>query len=238
MLTSSQPLKDVFFCPEESSFYSYCLESLVFRKCLDAESVVEFGSGDGSPVIQSLLRTEFEGTVQGFEVNRLACQVAKSKIKENKLSDRYIIHNRSLFNSPRPYATYLVSNPPYLPAEDNKIYQPFLHGGIDGITVTKQLLSLDYQNVLVLVASYSNPEGLIRYALANDYCVSDFTVSPMPFGYYSSEPKVKDRIQALRREKRAFYSQNLYLLAGVLFSRKSAEVDNLSDELLKLMTCL
>ncbi|NES97998.1 MAG: hypothetical protein F6K32_22920 [Desertifilum sp. SIO1I2] len=70
------------------------------------------------------------------------------------------------------------------------------------------------------------------------FWVSDFTVSPMPFGYYSSEPKVKDRIQALRRDKRAFYSQNLYLLAGVLFSRKSTETDDLSNELLKLMTCL
>ncbi|HCF26214.1 MAG TPA: SAM-dependent methyltransferase, partial [Cyanobacteria bacterium UBA11049] len=29
MLTSSQPLKEVFFCPEESNFYSYCLETLV-----------------------------------------------------------------------------------------------------------------------------------------------------------------------------------------------------------------
>lgn len=238
MLTSSQPLKDVFFCPEESNFYSHCLETLVLKNCFNSESIVEFGSGDGSPVIKSLLRTEFEGTIHGFELNNLACQVANSKIKEYKLSGKYIIHNRCLFDSAKPDATYLVSNPPYLPALDNNIYQPLLHGGIEGITVTKQLLSLNYQNVLVLVSSYSNPEGLINYALAKDYYVSDFMISPLQFGYYSSEPKVRDRIKELQRNNRAFYSKNIYLLAGVLFTKESASTGDLSTELVKLMTSL
>jgi methylase of polypeptide subunit release factors len=238
MLTSSQPLKDVFFCPEESNFYSHCLETLVLKNCFNSESIIEFGSGDGSPVIKSLLRTEFEGTIHGFELNSLACQVANSKIKEYKLNGKYIIHNRCLFDSAKPDATYLVSNPPYLPALDNKIYQPLLHGGIEGITVTKQLLSLNYQNVLVLVSSYSNPEGLINYALAKDYYVSDFMISPLQFGYYSSEPKVRDRIKELQRNNRAFYSKNIYLLAGVLFTKESASTGDLSTELVKLMTSL
>ncbi|MBE9229611.1 SAM-dependent methyltransferase [Phormidium sp. LEGE 05292] len=238
MLTTSQPLKDVFFCPEESNFYSHCLETLVFQNCFNSESILEFGSGDGSPVIKSLLRSEFDGIVHGFELNSLACQVANSKIKEYQLSDRYIIHNRCLFDSAKPDATYLVSNPPYLPALDNKLYQPLLHGGIDGITVTKKLLSLNYPNVLVLVSSYSNPQDLINYALANDYVVSDFAISPLQFGYYSSEPKVKDRIQELRRNNRAFYSKNIYLLAGVLFTKESASSGDVSTELVKLMTSL
>jgi len=238
MLTSSQPLKDVFFCPEESNFYSHCLETLVLKNCFNSESIIEFGSGDGSPVIKSLLRTEFDGVIHGFELNSSACQVANSKIKEYELNDKYIIHNRCLFDSDKPAATYLVSNPPYLPALDNKIYQPLLHGGIEGITVTKQLLSLNYQNVLVLVSSYSNPEGLINYALGKDYSVSDFIISPIQFGYYSSEPKVKDRIKELRRNKRAFYSKNVYLLAGVLFTKESAARGDLSPELVKLMTSL
>ncbi len=118
------------------------------------------------------------------------------------------------------------------------MYQPLLHGGIEGITVTKQLLSLNYQNVLVLVSSYSNPEGLINYALGKNYSVSDFMISPLPFGYYSSEPKVKDRIRELRRNNRAFYSKNIYLLAGVLFTKESASTGDLSTELVKLMTSL
>lgn len=238
MLASSQSVRDVFFCPEESNFYSHCLETLVLKNCLSSDSIIEFGSGDGSPVIQSLLRTNFEGIIHGFELNELACQAAKSKIRQYKLSDKYFIHNRCLFDVAKPDAAYLVSNPPYLPALDNKLYQPLLHGGIDGITVTKKLLSLNYPNVLVLVSSYSNPEGLINYAKANDYSVSDFTISPLQFGYYSSEPKVRDRIRDLRTSNRAFYSQNIYLLAGVLFTKESPSLGDLSPELLKLLTCL
>ena len=238
MLASSQSVKEVFFCPEESSFYSHCLETLVLKNCLNSESIIEFGSGDGSPVIQSLLRTKFNGIIQGFELNELACKAAKSKIRQYKLSDKYFIHNHCLFDVPRPDATYLVSNPPYLPALDNKLYQPLLHGGIDGISVTKKLLSLNYPKVLVLVSSYSNPEGLINYARANNYSVSDFTASPLQFGYYSSEPKVRERIRDLRRINRAFYSQNIYLLAGVLFTKEHSIQGDLSPELLKLLTCL
>ena len=76
--------------------------------------------------IKSLLRTQFDGVIHGFELNRLAYQVAKSKIKDYQLSDKYIVYNRSLFDSTSPQADYLISNPPYLPALDNKIYQPLL----------------------------------------------------------------------------------------------------------------
>jgi methylase of polypeptide subunit release factors len=238
MLTSFQPLKDVFFCPEESNFYSHCLETLVLKNCFNSESIIEFGSGDGSPVINSLLRAKFNGIIHGFELNNLACEAANAKIAEYKLSDRYIVYNRSFFDSRRPAASFLVSNPPYLPALDNKIYQPLLYGGTEGITVTKQLLSLNYKNVLVMVSSYSNPGGLIDYALAKDYYVSDFIVSPLKFGYYSSEPKVRDRITELRKINQAFYSKNIYLLAGILFTKKCDSTIDLSTELLQLMTCL
>jgi methylase of polypeptide subunit release factors len=238
MLTSSQLLKDVFFCPEESNFYAHCLETLVFNRCLNPETIVEFGSGDGSPVMKSLLRTEFDGTIHGFELNPLACQVATSRIKEYQLGKRYMINNRCLFESAKPQADYLVSNPPYLPAPDNQLYQPLLHGGIEGITITKKLLSLNYSNVLVLAASYSNPVGLIDYALTSGYVVADFAILPIGFGYYSSEPKVKAQIEALRQKGMAFYSENIYLLAGVLFTKQTTSKDDMSNELVKVMTSL
>ena len=238
MLTSSEQLKEVFFCPEESNFYSYCLETLVLNNCAGSESVVEFGSGDGSPIVKSLLRTRFDGTVHGFEINTLACEAARAKIEKYELTHRYIIHNRSLFDLADPQADYLVSNPPYLPALDNKIYQPFLHGGIDGATITKQLISLGYKNVLVMVSSYSNPSGLIEYAMAKGYCISSFLISPLPFGYYSSEPKVKNRIAELKSVQKAFCSENVYLLAGVLFTKQETSATDLSTELIRLMTCL
>lgn len=238
MLTSTQPLKDVFFCPEESNFYAYCLETLVLNYCVGSESVIEFGSGDGAPVIKSLLTTQFDGLIQGFELNKLACAAANSKIKEYGLSEKYIVHNRSFFDSPRPSATYLVSNPPYLPALDNNLYQPLLHGGLDGITVTKKLLSLDYENVLVMVSSYSNPEGLIDYALTKGYHTANFVVSPLRFGYYSSEPKVLNKIQEMQKNKMAFCSKNIYLLAGVLFTKQHKAKADLSPELMQLMTSI
>lgn len=237
-LISSKSLKDVFFCPEESDFYSYCLETLVLNNCGNSESIIEFGSGDGSPVIKALLRTSFDGIVHGFELNSLACETAKSKIEEYELSDKYIIHNRSFFESSRPVSKYLVSNPPYLPAPDNKIYQPLLHGGIDGITLTKNLLNQGYENVLVMASSYSNPVGLMNYASSKGYCVSNFLFSPLSFGFYSSEPKVSNRIEELRKLNKAFYSKNLYLLAGVLFTKQPKCQTDLSTELIQIMTSL
>ena len=238
MLTSPKPLKDVFFCPEESNFYSYCLQSLVLNNCLNSETIIEFGSGDGSPVINSLSKLKFNGLVHGFEINKLSCELANERINAYGLSDKYIVHNRSLFDIATPQGDYLISNPPYLPAIDNKIYQPYLHGGIDGITVTKQLLSLGYKNVLAMIASYSNPVGVIDYALTKGYHVANFTISPLNFGYYSSEPKVRHRIEELKKDNMAFYSKNIYLLAGVLFAKQSDKQENLSTELVQLMTSL
>ena len=238
MLTSTKPVKDIFFCPEESNFYSYCIETLVLNQANNSQTIVEFGSGDGSPVILSLLRTKFSGVIHGFEIHGNACDVAKAKIEKHELSSNYVVHHQSLFNHASVKADYLISNPPYLPAVDNKIYQPSLHGGTEGITITKQLLTLGCKNVLVMLSSYSNPEGIINYAIAHGYCVSDFIISPLKFGYYSSEPKVRSRIAELRASNRAFYSKNIYLLAGVLFTQQHKDTVDLSTELLQLMTSL
>lgn len=239
MLLSSRPLKrDVFFCPEESNFYSYCLENLVLSNSSHISSIVEFGSGDGCPILKALLRTDFEGVIHGFEISQAACEVAKAKIKEHRLNDYYVIHNKCLFESAQVEADCLISNPPYLPALDNNLYQPLLHGGTDGITITKKLISLGYDNVMVMAASYSNPEGLIDYAIAKGYCVSDFLIAPLSFGYYSSEPKVRERIAELRQQNQAFYSDNLYLLAGVLFTQRAEAESDRTAELVQLMTAL
>lgn len=231
-------MKDVFFCPEESNFYSNCLDNFVIRNCRSAESVVEFGSGDGSPVINSLLKNKFDGVIQGFELNTSAWKAANSTIDEYNLSDKYIIHNSCLFNSPQPQAEYLVANPPYLPAPDADIYMPLLFGGIDGATVTNELLSLNYENVLVLVSSFSNPISTIEQAKQHDYCVESFMVLPLNFGYYSSEPKVKKHIELLRENQMAFYSGDYYFLAGVLFKKCHKSEIDLSNELAQVMMSL
>ncbi|MDZ8186200.1 MAG: SAM-dependent methyltransferase [Nostoc sp. ChiSLP02] len=231
-------MKDIFFCPEESNFYSNCLENFVIRNSQDYKSVVEFGSGDGSPVINSLLRNKFDGVIQGFELNTSAWKAANLTIDEYKLSDKYIIHNSSLFESSQPEAEYLVANPPYLPAPDNDIYMPLLFGGEDGATITNELLTLGYENVLLLVSSYSNPTSTLKLAKEYGYCVDKFIVLPLQFGYYSSEPKVKNHIENLRKNKMAFYSGNYYFLAGVLFKKHQEPQVDLSHELAHIMTSL
>lgn len=231
-------MKDIFFCPEESKFYSHCLESLVLNQCGNSESLIEFGSGDGSPVINSLLRTRFKGLIHGFELNKSACKAANLIIEEYNLCDKYVIHNQSFFDASKPEAEYLVSNPPYLPAPDDDIYLPALRGGNDGSTLTKQLLSLDYDNVLVMISSFSDPEGTINHAREKGYYISDFVIVPLPFGYYSSEPKVKNTIKELRKNKKAFYSEQIYFLAGVLFKKQHKHSTDLSSELVQVMTAL
>ncbi|MBD2354699.1 SAM-dependent methyltransferase [Tolypothrix sp. FACHB-123] len=231
-------MKDIFFCPEESNFYSNCLENLVLRSCQNPESIVEFGSGDGSPVINSLLRNKFDGVIQGFELNTSAWKAANLTIDEYNLTEKYIINNACLFKSDKPEAKYLVANPPYLPAPDPDIYMPLLFGGIDGATVTNNLLSLGYENVLVLISSYSNPNSTIEQAKDYGYIVNNFVVLPLKFGHYSSEPKVKKHIEELRKQKMAFYSGDYYFLAGVLFSKCQTQQTDLSQELAQVLTSL
>ncbi|MDZ8050742.1 MAG: SAM-dependent methyltransferase [Aulosira sp. ZfuVER01] len=231
-------MKDIFFCPEESNFYSNCLENLVIRNCETADEIVEFGSGDGSPVINSLLRNKFDGVIHGFELNTSAWKAASLTIDEYNLANKYIINNSCLFKSSKPKAKYLVANPPYLPAPDPDIYMPLLFGGIDGATVTNNLLSLGYENVLVLISSFSNPKSTIEQAQDYGYTVSNFVVLPLKFGQYSSEPKVKKHIEELRKQKIAFYSGEYYFLAGVLFTNCSKNPTDLSQELAQVMTSL
>jgi hypothetical protein len=238
VLTQDFSENEVFFCPEESHFYSHCLERLVFSNCGNSHRVVEFGSGDGTPVINSLMRTRFNSIVYGYELNPSAYDVARARVSQCKLDHKYVLHNESFFDAERPEAEYLVANPPYIPAPDNQICMPLLHGGCDGGGITNQLLTLDYSSVMVLISSYSNPINTIECAQTHNYGVADFMVTPLKFGYYSSEPKVKRCIAELRKNRQAFYSDNIYFLAGVLFRKHESLAADLSHELTQVMTAL
>jgi methylase of polypeptide subunit release factors len=229
----------VFFCPEESRFYSQCLEKMVFNQASRSKTIVEFGAGDGCAVINSLLKSAFRGTVHGYELNPKACQVAQTHIQQQGLHNRYIVHNQCFFEGlKQTQAHCLIANPPYIPAPDDGILMPELHGGIDGATITKNLLTLGCEQVLLMISAYSNPVETIHHALAQGYQVVDFLVTPLPFGYYSSEPKVKNWIARLRSQNKAFYSPNIYFLTGVLFQKRPHSTADLSVELLKVITAL
>jgi methylase of polypeptide subunit release factors len=229
---------EVFFCPEESQFYSQCLEKMVLNQCNHGDSVIEFGAGDGSPIINGLLKSQFDGFIDGYELNPSACELAQSRIEQYRLKNKYMVHNQCFFKHSPSSASYLIANPPYLPAPDEDLYMPSLHGGADGAAITKRLLSLDCENVLLMISAYSNPVETVEYAIAQGYQIVDFMISPLKFGYYSCEPKVKNTIAELRKESKAFYSQNIYFLAGVLFKKKNASNLDLSAEFLKVMTAL
>ena len=233
---SNQAPQKIFFCPDESHFYSQCLDRMVFNVCQDDTSIVEFGAGDGSPVINSLLKSSFNGLVKGYELNDMACKVAKDAIELHQLNHRYMIHNSNFFDSSP--ADYLIANPPYIPAIDADIYMPALYGGSDGAGITKRLLEMNFPRAMLLISAYSDPVGTIEYAINNGYQVEDFIASPMSFGYYSSEPKVKQRINELQHHRKAFYSQNIYMLSGVLFKKYHNRKTDLSAELIKIMTAL
>jgi methylase of polypeptide subunit release factors len=230
--------KEIFICPEESQFYAQCLENMVLNRCDVSDTIVEFGAGDGSPVISALQKSIFKGVIHGFELNSFAHQLACLKIKEYQLHNQYIVHNRCFFEDLLFDANYLIANPPYLPAPDNDLYIPALHGGADGAKITKKLLSLGYINVLLMVSAYSNPVEIVDYATQQGYRVIDFMVSPLRFGYYSCEPKVKKTISELRSQRKAFYSKNIYFLSGVLFRRAEEISLDLSEEFIKIMTAL
>ena len=52
------------------------------------------------------------------------------------------------------------------------------------------LLSLGLTEAMLLVPAYSDPLKTMEHARAEGYGVADFRVTRLPFGVYSSEPKV------------------------------------------------
>jgi hypothetical protein len=232
--------QEVFVCPEESAFYAQCLHLLLAGHCRTAPVIHEFGSGDGMPMIEAVLRSCFKGVIHGYEINGASWNHANSQIRHHQMEQRYIVHHISFFNAgEKPCAGTLVSNPPYLPAcNDSCLYIRGLHGGSDGSMISRNLLSLDYPTVLLMVSSYSNPVGLIQYASEQGYSVDDFLIRPLRFGRYSSQPEVKNRIIELHQENKAFFSEHYYLLAGVVFQKQNHADKELSADLTALMQSL
>jgi methylase of polypeptide subunit release factors len=230
---------DVFCCWEESRFYAQCLKSLVLGREDAPRVIVEFGAGDGRPVIEALRESRFTGLINGFELNPSACDIANASIKVHGLHGRYRVYNESFFAHGAPTdAECLIANPPYLPAPDRNIRMPLLYGGEDGSAVTRRLLSAGYDSALLMVSSYSNPAGVIRHSIAKGYGVSDFIIAPLTFGIYSSELRVKQRIKSLRKAGLAFYDGDMYLLAGVLFKKPRDGMPDRSCGLIDIMTAL
>ena len=86
----------IFVCDEESHFYSQVLEKLLLRNCRDSRTrIIEFGAGDGTPVINALLRGASAGcnfgdsVVHGYELNPRAAAVASRKAAQMGVAHQY-----------------------------------------------------------------------------------------------------------------------------------------------------
>lgn len=82
---------DIFVCDEESQFYSQCLEKMLVKNSNSSQTVIEFGSGDGSPILACLQNSQFAGTIHGYELNPKAAAIARNKAEETQLSQHYVV---------------------------------------------------------------------------------------------------------------------------------------------------
>ena len=57
-------------------------KKMLLGQSCEAPSIVEFGAGDGSAVINALLKTPFSGVIRGYELSPTACQVAQTHIQK------------------------------------------------------------------------------------------------------------------------------------------------------------
>lgn len=231
-----------FVCPEESSRYAGSLEQLVFNRLRDQPNptVIEFGSGTGSPVIAAILNSGFSGCVHGYEISPDAAEAATQAIEQNGLGRNYVVYNESFFDSIGiPQSDYLIANPPYVPSDNSELLTlPGLHGGSEGNDISKKLLSSGYKNVFLEVSSYSNPVGLINHALSLGYKMTDFQVTQMPFGIYSRQDIVQERINEMREAGKAFFSDRCYLVGSAFFTKNLTSEPDLSQEFLACLTSL
>lgn len=220
----------VFVDPPESQFYASCVRQFVFDRSAAGGAlqpgIVECGTGTGSELAEIVTGCGFAGNIRGFELERETYGVAQRTIEAAGVGDRYHVVHGDFFDqavtlSPR----WVISDPPYLPSRDGDIKAPQLWGGPDGSAVTKRILACGFPRAMVMVSSYSDPVRVIEFARTVGYTMRSWVVMPLPFGEYSSEPVVAERIAEMQAEGTAFVSDQGYWLAGVDWSREAFEPD-------------
>lgn len=227
-----------FNSPEESIYYSHCLRYLVFDRLNAGHNLVEFGSGDGIPVLNAIKKSNFQGFVTGFEVNPVASEKARSYICASGLQDRYDVISGSFFDEVIFCKEHiLISDPPFLPSKTNSIMDPFLWGGNDGSDTYQRLIQQGYDTLMIMIASYSNPLKVLSVAFDHQYTVQDFLISPMTIGEYSREKPVWERLNQMKHAGEAFYSSTHFLLAGVVLAKNHTRV-SMAKELTDVLTSI
>lgn len=226
--------RHIFCCPEESLFYAACIRSFLFQPWIP-ENIIEFGAGDGSPVLEALGSGFFQGRITGYEINTEAAEQAEKNINASGRNDYYRVLNSCFFDSFRSSGREqcLMANPPYIPALDpGRLLLPHLWGGPDGTRVLRRLLDRSFRYVLLLMPGISDPARVIDHALGQGYRVQHYMAALLPFGRYTSQEYVQEHLHAMRRQKQAFFYETDYILAGVLFCREGPSAKGLEESLL------
>jgi hypothetical protein len=231
-----------FSSADESAHYGFsvCMLLQQYREQLrwEDEGVVELGSGDAGAIAEVVHR--LPGLrVRGFDISADSVQRARENVAARGVGDRYTIELGDFFDQADaaggPPVSTVIANPPYIPSPDRDILMPELWGGYYGNDLALQLLKTGYDNAIVAVPSYSDPETTVTTATDLGYRVANFLAMGLDFGPYSSEPKVAAHIRRLRAEGRGWAGDGEYMVAVALFTRNPAVPGDRSRQLLRAL---
>jgi hypothetical protein len=62
---------------------------------------------------------------------------------------------------------------------------------------------MGFDTAVLLISAYANPVETMEHARRLGYRCTDFMVTPLPFGYYSSEPKVREYLPIVQESMHA-----------------------------------
>ena len=122
-------------------------EALVFARDHSRPTVVDVGTGSGCIAI-AIARELPRARVLAIDTSESALRVARRNAERLGVSDRVTFVQSNLFEGVEDTADLIVSNPPYVPAGDERILQPevgrhephvALFGGEDGLAIVRRL---------------------------------------------------------------------------------------------------
>jgi methylase of polypeptide subunit release factors len=229
-----------FSSADESAHYGFSVRMLLerYRTQLQwaEEGVVELGTGDATAIADVV--AGLPGLrVASYDISESSVRKARVNIEAAGVADRYTVELGDFFDSADSSGglpvSSVIANPPYIPAPDGDISMPELWGGVHGNDLVLQLLKAGYENVITAVASYSDPETTVRTAGDLGYRVANFLAMALDFGRYSAEPKVREHIQRLCAEGKAWAEDDGYMVAVALFTRNPDIPGDRADQLLR-----
>jgi methylase of polypeptide subunit release factors len=228
-----------FSSADESAHYGFSvcmlLEQYRDRLRWEEEAVVELGSGDAT-AIADVVRALPGLRVRGYDISAPSVEQARVNIAARGVADRYTVELGDFFDQADaaggPPVSTAIANPPYIPAPDRDILMPELWGGVNGNDLVLALLKAGYDNLIVAVASYSDPGTTVKIAGDLGYRVANFLAMGLDYGAYSREPKVWEHIRRLSATGRGWAGEDGYMVAVVLFTRNPDIPGDRAEQLL------